>query len=198
MAVECIRPVQSIFPFHLVGFPVHGFNLPTLSILTRIKKFTPNLVVNYLKMGISLLVKEVPTALQLTTVQYEKYSRIESYVIHVPTIQHRIKTIQLNPCDIPRYFIRIRSVSTFYIKPVEIASRKIAFAKALGLPITAIQLLAIFKDVEKFSHEKLKFDERTNSLICQVDEDDKNARICDVLVGRNLHDNKLHIILYKH
>ena len=198
MAFEGIRPVQSIILFHTINLPVLGLTMPSIRVITRIRRFTPKLLINSLKIGMSVLINEIQKLPKSTNVMHEKYKRILSSIIPVPTLRQKIKVSSIQPNDIPDYFIRIRPVSFLYLKPIEIATRRIIFAKTLGVPKEMVHLLAIFRDIEKVSHERLQFDESSSTLICRIENDDEQAhKICDILVGVNLMDNKLHILLYK-
>ena len=198
MAIDRIRPVNILVPFHLTHVPVMGVTVPTLKTVPRFIRFTPSLIINALTLEISLIPDFIDLIKRRVKAHVDTIRQFSTVTIPAMIIPSKTDVFKVNPQNIPGYFIRINPTPFGTMERSELIHRRSIIADALNISSYKIELVRIFKNVDLFQGSKFEFDKRSRTLKvfpCRM----RNIlpERCDIIVGQNRQTNEIHIAKYK-
>jgi hypothetical protein len=198
LTIEPFIIVKNLIPFHLSQVSVKGLSLPKIIAITRIKKFLPKLAIQMVEFSMRLnryFVELIPKRISVRA-RSVAFSRADTFPALI--IPKRTRVGRIHPSSIPKFFIRINPISQSEIPKTELALRRNDFAKALNIPLSAIEIVGVFRHVSTPDDCRIEYDNSKRSLRLYSSFNKDILTGChDVVVGRERRSERIHIAKYK-
>jgi hypothetical protein len=198
LTIKPFVQIKDFVLFHLSYVPVKGLSIPKISVITRIKKLAPKLAIQLADLSVrlnryfaELLQKEISVNVRLVA-----FSNVDTLPALI--IPRKVEVGRIHPSSIPKFFIRINPIPMDTVPKTEMALRRKDFTKALNIPLSAIEIIAVFRHVNTPDDCRIEYDviKRCLKLYSSFDPDIQTG--ChDVVVGRDRRSQQTHIAKYK-